>query len=90
MNKAHLITRRIFDFWENQRFLSAPYGPKNTVVALICLKAIICLPHSQNPVSECYVIERFMGIIVEWFEYCALFAAVGGLRILRKITENLR
>jgi len=22
--------------------LSAPYGPKNTVVALICLQAIIC------------------------------------------------
>jgi len=48
-----------------------PYGPKNTVVALIYSQAIICLPHTQNPVSECYVIERFMGTIVEWYEYCA-------------------
>jgi len=43
-----------------------------------------------KPVSECYVIERFMGTIVEWYEYCALLDAVGGLRILSKSTENLR
>jgi len=43
----------------------------------------------QKPVSECYIIERFMGTIVEWYEYCALLDAVGGLRILRKSTENL-
>jgi len=48
-----------------------PYGPKNTVVALICSQAIICLPRTQKPVSECYVIQQFMGTIVEWYEYCA-------------------
>jgi len=37
------------------------YGPKYTVVALICSQAIICLPHAQKPVSECYVIEQFIG-----------------------------
>jgi len=31
-----------------------------------------------------------MGTIVEWYEYCALLDAVGGLHILRKSTENLR
>jgi len=60
-------------------------GPKNAVVALICLQEIICLRHTQKPVSECYVIERFMGTIVEWYEYCALFDAVGRLHILRRL-----
>jgi len=67
-----------------------PYGQKSAVVALICSQAIICLPPTQKPVSECYVIERLMGTIVQWYEYCALLNAVGGLRILRKSTENLR
>jgi len=58
------------------------------VIALICLQAIICLPRSQKPVSECYVIERFMGTIMEWYEYCPLLAAVGGLPILRKGRSN--
>jgi len=31
-----------------------------------------------------------MRTIVEWYEYCAPLDAVGGLRILRKSTENLR
>jgi len=60
------------------------------VVALICSQAIICLPRTQKPMNECYIIERFMGTIVEWYEYCAWLDAVGGLRILRKSTENLR
>jgi len=30
-----------------------------------------------------------MGTIAEWFEYCTLLDAVGGLCILRKSTENL-
>jgi len=30
-----------------------------------------------------------MGTIVEWYEYCALLDAVGGLCMLRKSTENL-
>ena len=59
------------------------------VVALMCSQAIICLPRTQKPVGECYVIERLMGTIVEWYEYCALLDAVGGLRILRKSTENI-
>jgi len=41
------------------------------VVALICSQAIICLPRTQKPVSRCYIIERLMGTIVEWYEYCA-------------------
>jgi len=40
------------------------------VVALICSQAIICLPRTQKPVSECYVIERFVGMIVVWYKYC--------------------
>jgi len=63
---------------------------KNVVVALICSQAIICLPRTQKPVSECYVIDRFMGTIVEWYEYCPLLDAIEGLHILRKSTENLR
>jgi len=55
----------------------------NTVVALICSQVIISLPRTQKPVSECYVIQRFTGTIVEWYEYCALLDAVGGLRIGR-------
>jgi len=51
--------------------------------------AIICLPRTQKTVSECYVIEWIMGTIVEWYEYCALLDAVGGLCMLRKSTENL-
>jgi len=70
--------------------LSAPYSPKNTVIALICSQAIICLPRTQKPVSVCYIIQWFVGTIVEWYEYCALLDAVGGLHILRKRTENLR
>jgi len=42
----------------------------------------------QEPVSECYIIEQFMGIIAEWYVYCVLLDAVGGLRILRKTTGN--
>jgi len=66
-----------------------PYGRKNTVVALNCSQAIIFFPCTQKPVSECYVIERFMGTIVEWYEYCGLLDAVWWLRILRKSVENL-
>jgi len=81
--KAH------FRFLRNlQRVLSAPYGPKNTVIALISLQASICLPRSQKPVGECCVIELFMGTIVEWYEYCPLLAAFGGLPILRKGRSN--
>jgi len=25
---------------------------------------------AQKPVSECYVIDGFIGMIVEWSEYC--------------------
>jgi len=28
----------------------------------------------RKPVSEFYVIEQFMGTIVEWYEYCALLS----------------
>jgi len=59
------------------------------VVTLICSQAIIYLPRTQKPVSGYYVTERFMGTIVEWYEYCTLLDAVGELRILRKSTENL-
>jgi len=54
---------------------------KNTVVALICSQAIICLPRTQKPVSKCYVIERFMGTIVEWYEYCPLPVLPTGLNV---------
>jgi len=43
-----------------------------------------------KPVSECSVIDWFVGTIVEWYEYCALLDAVRRLHILRKSTENLR
>jgi len=60
------------------------------LVALICSQAIICTPRTQKHVNKCYIIEWFMGTIVEWYEYCALLEAVGRLRILRKSAENLR
>jgi len=31
-----------------------------------------------------------MGAIAEWSEYCALLDAVGGLRVVRNSTDNLR
>ena len=43
-----------------------------------------------KPGSECYVIDRFIGTIAEWSEYCALFDAVEGLCVVRNSTENLR
>jgi len=63
--KAHFrFLRKLKDF---KCLLSS----EKTVVALICWQAIICLPRMQKPVSEYYVIEWFMGTIVEWCEYCA-------------------
>jgi len=86
-NQIHILGA-LSHYEKLKMVLSAPCGPKNTVIALICLQAIICLPCSQKPVSECYVIDQFMGTIVEWYEYCPLLAAVGGLRILRKGRSN--
>jgi len=54
---------------------------KNMVVALICLQAIIFLPRTQKPVSECYIIERFMGTVVKWYEYCPLLVLPTGLYV---------
>jgi len=44
----------------------------------------------QKPVIECYIIERFMGTIVEWHVYGVLVDAIGGMPILRQSTQNLR
>jgi len=44
---------------------------------------------TQTPVSVCYVIDRFIGMIAEWSEYCTLLDTVGGLCVVRKSTENL-
>jgi len=52
-----------------------------------CTQAIICLPHKTW--SECNVIDRFIGTMVEWSEYCALLDAVRRLRVVRNSTENL-
>jgi len=46
--------------------------------------------YRTKPGSECYVIDRFIGVIAEWSEYCALLDAVGGLGVVRNSTENLR
>jgi len=45
-------------------------------------------PHA-NPERKCYVVDRFIETIAGWSEDCALLDAVGGLRIVRKSTENL-
>jgi len=42
--------------------------------------------HAQ-PGSECYVIERFIGTIAVWSEYCTLLDAVGDLRLVRNSPE---
>jgi len=39
--------------------------------------------------TEFYVIEWFVGTIVECSEYCTLLDAVGGLCVVRNSTENL-
>jgi len=46
---------------------------------------------TQKPVSECYIIDQFIGMILKWSEDCAIFDAVGlrGLRVIRNSTENL-
>jgi len=44
----------------------------------------------QKPVIECYIIERFMGTIVEWHAYGVLLDAIEGMPIVRQRTENLR
>jgi len=44
----------------------------------------------QTPESKCYIIDRFIGTIAEWSEYCALLSAVRGLCVVRNSTENLR
>jgi len=42
----------------------------------------VALPCTQKPVSECYVIEWFIGTIVEWHEYCALLDAVRVMHVI--------
>ena len=86
-NQIHILGA-LSHYEKLKMVLSAPCGPKNTVIALICLQAFICSPRSQKPVSECYVIQLFMGTIVEWYEYSQLLAAVGGLPIPRKGRSN--
>jgi len=44
--------------------------------------------YHAKPGSECYVIDRFIGTIAEWSEYYVL-ESVGGLYVVRNITENL-
>jgi len=63
--------RRTFDF-----FKCALWSEKYST--LICSQATICLARTQKPVSECYVIEWFMGTIVEWYKYCALLVQLEG------------
>jgi len=46
--------------------------------------------YRANLGSECYVIDRFIGTIAEWSEYCILLNAVGGQHVIRSSTENLR
>ena len=46
--------------------------------------------YRTKPGSECYVTDRFIAMIAERSEYCALLDAVGGLRVVRNSTENLR
>jgi len=47
--------------------------------------------YRAKPRSACYVIDRFIGTVAEWSEYCALLDgdAVGVLRVVRNSTENL-
>ena len=46
--------------------------------------------YSAKPGSKCCVIDQFIGIIAEGSKYCTLHDAVGGLRVMRNSTENLR
>jgi len=45
---------------------------------------------AQKPASECYVIERFIGTIAQRSDFFALLDVVGGLRVVRNRTKNLR
>jgi len=44
---------------------------------------------AEKSESECCIIDRFIGTILEWSEHCILLNAVGGLRVIRNSTENL-
>jgi len=46
--------------------------------------------YSAKPGSNSCVIDKFIGMIAEGSEYCTLHDAVGGLRVVRNSTENLR
>jgi len=43
------------------------------------------LLNRAKPGSECYVIDRFIGTIAEWSEYCTLPDAVGGLHVVKTV-----
>jgi len=45
--------------------------------------------YHAKPGSECYVIDRFIGTIAEWSEYCTLLDAVGWQLAVRNSTRNL-
>jgi len=44
---------------------------------------------AQKPESECHIIDRLIGTIAQWSEYCTLLDAVGGLCVAKNSTENL-
>jgi len=55
-----------------------PYGLKNTVVALICLQAIICLPRMQKSMRRMLRHRAVYGDNCGVVEYCALLDAIEG------------
>jgi len=42
---------------------------------------------AQKPESECHIIDRLIGTIAQWSEYCTLLDAVGGLCVAKNSRE---
>lgn len=55
VHEAHQIKRHTVDFWDNQRMVSAPYGPKNT-------KSCIIVPHS-NIYPEFFFLNASLALV---------------------------
>jgi len=63
------------------------------VTKIVKNHSLVCRQPSAycaKPRSECYLIDRSIGMIAEWFEYCVLLYAVRRLRLVRNSTENFR
>ena len=62
------------------------------VIKIVKIHNLVCRQPSAyraKPKSQCYIIYRFLGMVAEWSEYCALFDAVRGPYYIRISAENL-